>query len=115
MLAAGLTTAGRTAGIPMEIQKYNGSIIFDDVNLPDHIWKYVRTNKVMFQSSSIVAVNTSATNCYKRGVCVVQTPIIICTNDGLLGNFVSAPYREWIESNCVWLDLHEPLTLVSDP
>lgn len=89
----------------------HGCIIFDDINLPDHIWKYVRTNKVMFQSSSIVAVNTSATNCYKRDVCVVQTPIIICTNDGLLDNFVSAQYREWIQSNSVWLDVDEPMPL----
>jgi len=84
-------------------------IIFDDVNLPDHIWKYVRTNKVLFQSSSTVAVNTSATNCYKLDVCVVQKPIIICTNDGLLDNFVSAPYREWIQSNSVWLTIESPI------
>jgi len=87
----------------------NGCIIFDDVNLPDHIWKYVRQNKVMFQSSSIVAVNTSATNCYKRDVCVVQKPIIICTNDALLEPFVSAPYREWIQANSVWIDVTEPI------
>jgi hypothetical protein len=87
----------------------NGSVIFDDINLPDHIWKYVRQNKVLFQASSIVAVNTSATNCYKRDVCVVQKPIIICTNDGLLDNFVSAPYREWIEANSVWVDVAVPI------
>jgi len=92
--------------------KTHKCIIFDDINLPDHIWKYVRQNKVMFQSSSVVAVNTSSTNCYKRDVCVVQTPIIICTNDGLLEPFVSAPYREWIESNSVWLDIDEPMPLV---
>ena len=87
----------------------NGCIIFDDINQPDHIWKYLRTNKVLFQSSPIVAVNTSATNCYKRDVCVVQKPIIICTNDGLLDNFVSAPYREWIEANSVWVDVNEQI------
>lgn len=87
----------------------NGCVIFDDINQPDHIWKYVRMNKVLFQSSSIVSVNTSATNCYKRDVCVVQKPIIICTNDGLLENFVSAPYREWIEANCVWVDVTDPI------
>lgn len=87
----------------------HGCIIFDDVNLPDHIWKFVRQNKVLFQSSSIVSVNTSATNCYKRDVCVVQKPIIICTNDGLLEPFVSAPYREWIEANSVWVDVTEPI------
>lgn len=87
----------------------HGCIIFDDINLPDHIWKYVRTNRVMFQMSSIVSVNTSATNCYAKNVCVVQKPIIICTNDGLLDNFVSAQYREWIEANSVWLDVSEPI------
>lgn len=88
---------------------FHGCIIFDDINQPDHIWKYVRQNKVLFQSSSIVAVNTSATNCYKRDVCVVQKPIIICTNDGLLEPFVSGPYREWIEANSVWVDISEPI------
>ena len=87
----------------------HGCIIFDDINLPDHIWKYVRTNKVMFQSSSIVLVNTSATSCYKRDGCVVQKPIIICTNDGLLDNFVSAPYGEWIEANSVLVDVDQPI------
>lgn len=87
----------------------NGCVIFDDINQPDHIWKFVRMNKVLFQSSSIVSVNTSATNCYKRDVCVVQKPIIICTNDGLLDNFVSAPYREWIEANSVWVDVLNPI------
>lgn len=91
--------------------KNHGCVIFDDINLPDHIWKYVRQNKVIFQSSSVVAVNTSSTNCYKRDVCVVETPIIICTNDGLLESFVSAPYREWIESNSVWIDVDEPMPL----
>jgi len=93
---------------------HNGCIIFDDINLPDHIWKFVRQNKVLFQSSSIVSVNTSATNCYKRDVCVVQKPIIICTNDGLLEPFVSAPYREWIEANSVWVDVEEPIPLESN-
>jgi hypothetical protein len=87
----------------------NGSIIFDDINQPDHIWKYVRMNKMLFQSSSIVAVNTSATNMYKRDVCVVQKPIIICTNDGLLDHLVSGPYKEWIQSNSVWLDVDQPI------
>ena len=63
----------------------------------------------MFQSSSIVLVNTSATSCYKRDGCVVQKPIIICTNDGLLDNFVSAPYGEWIEANSVWVDVDQPI------
>ena len=87
----------------------NDGIIFDDCNLPDHIWKFVRQNKVLFQASGTVAVNTSATNCYKKDICVVQKPIIICTNDALLEPFVSAPYREWISSNCVWVDVPEVL------
>jgi len=93
----------------------NGCIIFDDINLPDHIWKYVRQNRVLFQSSSIVSVNTSATNCYKRDVCAVQKPIIICTNDGLLEPFVSAPYREWIEANSVWVNVSEPIAIEDHP
>lgn len=87
----------------------NGCVIFDDINLPDHIWKYVRTNKVLFQASEYVSVNTSATNCYKRDVCMVQKPIIICTNDALLEKYVSQPYEEWIKSNCVWINLSQPL------
>lgn len=87
----------------------HGAIIFDDVSQPDHIWKYVRTNKVLFQASSVVAVNTSATNCYKLDICVVQKPIIICTNEGLLENYVSPEYKEWIESNSVWIGIHEPI------
>ena len=70
-------------------------------------------NKVLFQASSTVAVNTSATNCYKRDVCVVQKPIIICTNDSLVDHklFVanSAEYRAWIEANSVWVDVKEPI------
>ena len=93
----------------------NGCIIFDDINQPDHIWKYLRTNRVLFQSSSIVAVNTSATNCYKRDVCVVQKPIIICTNDGLFEPFVSAQYRKWIEANSEWVDISEPVLSVVRP
>jgi hypothetical protein len=92
----------------------HNAIIFDDVSQPDHIWKYVRLNKILFQASSKVAVNTSATNCYKRDVCVVQRPIIICTNDGLLDPFVSGPYREWIEQNCVWLDITEPIPFLGE-
>lgn len=93
--------------------KHHDCIVFDDVNLPDHIWRYVRQNKVLFQASSVVAVNTSATNCYKRDVCVVETPIIICTNEGLLEEKVSAQYQEWIKKNCVWIDVEEPFPLVS--
>lgn len=93
--------------------KNHGCIIFDDINQcggsVEHIWKYVRTNKVLFQSSSVVAVNTSATNCYKRDVCVVQKPIIICTNDGLLDKYVSAEYQEWIKQNCVWIKVDKPM------
>ena len=87
----------------------NDAIIFDDVNLPDHIWKFVRQNKVLFQASGVVAVNTSATNCFKRNICVVQKPIVICTNDGLIESLVSKEYREWIESNSVWLNVDRPI------
>lgn len=93
--------------------KHHDCIIFDDINLPDHIWKYVRQNKVLFQASSIVAVNTSSTNCYKRDVCVVETPIIICTNDEAKEPFVSSSAKEWIDSNCVWIQVEQPMPLVA--
>ena len=54
------------------------------------------------------------TNCFKRDICVVQKPIIICTNDGLLDSFVSGPYREWIQSNCVWYEVTEPIPFFKD-
>lgn len=95
---------------------HNGCVIYDDVRQPNHIWQYVIQNKVLFQASSVVAVNTSATNCYKRDVCVVQKPQIICTNDGLLEPFVKATDREWILANSVWLDVTEPIPfLISSP
>lgn len=84
-------------------------VIFDDINLPDHIWKYVRQNKVLFQASSTVAVNTSATNCYKRDICIVQRPIIICSNDGLVEKYVTDTYKEWILSNCHWQEVTKPV------
>lgn len=93
----------------------NGSVIFDDIQgQPEHIWKLVQHNKILFQSSSTVAVNTSATNCYKRDICVVQKPIIICTNDNLLEKFISAPFREWIYANCVWVDVTEPIPFLEN-
>lgn len=97
--------------------KDHGCVIFDDINQcggsVEHIWKYVRTNKVLFQSSSVVPVNTSATNCYKRDVCLVQKPIIICTNDGLLDKYVTAEYQEWIKSNCCWIKVEKPIPFLS--
>lgn len=93
----------------------NDCIIFDDINLPDHIWKYVRQNKVLFQASSTVAVNTSATNCYKRDICIVQRPIIICSNDGLIEKYVTETYKEWILANCLWVEVTKPIRFMSEP
>lgn len=92
------------------------AIIFDDVNIPDHIWKFVRLNKVFMQAGvcKTMAVNTSATNCYKRDICVVGKPILILTNDNLLDPFVSAEYRAWIEANSVWVDVSEPIPFLDE-
>ena len=93
----------------------NDAIIFDDVNIPDHIWRFVKINKVLMQAQQDpVPVNVSATNCFKRDICVCQKPIVICTNDNLLDPFVSAEYRLWIEANCVWLDVEEPIAYFDD-
>jgi len=72
------------------------------------IWPYVHDNKMLFQASGIVSVNSSNTNCFKRDICVCQVPIVICTNDGLLEPFCTAPFREWVDSNCVWIDVDDP-------
>jgi len=93
----------------------NGGVIYDDIRQPNHIWQFVIQNKVLFQASCVVAVNTSATNCYKRDVCVVQKPQIMCTNDHLLEPFVKATDREWIEANSVWVDVSEPLPFLTLP
>lgn len=85
------------------------AIIFDDVRHPKMVWAFVHDNKVLFQASGIVSVNNSATNCFKRDICVAGKPIIICTNDGLLDPFVNAPFRQWIETNSVWVDVDDPI------
>jgi len=92
----------------------NDAIVFDDVRHPKMIWAYVHDNKVLFQASGVVSVNNSATNCYKRDICVVQKPIVICTNDGLLDPFVNAPFRQWIEANSVWIDVDAPIPYFDD-
>jgi len=83
-------------------------IIFDDIRCPKMVWPYVQDNKMLFQASGIVSVNISNTNCFKRDICVCQVPIVICTNDGLLEPFCTAPFREWVDSNCVWIDVDDP-------
>jgi len=85
----------------------NDCVIFDDINEPCHIWKFVRLNKVLFQSSSMVSVQTSNTNMYKLDICVVQTPMIICTNDKDLVEHES--HVEWIKSNSVWVSVVKPI------
>jgi len=87
------------------------AIIFDDVNLPDHIWQFVKKNKVFMQAGvcKTMAINTSATNCYKRDICVVGKSIVICTNDDLLEPFVNAEFREWVEANSVWINITEKI------
>lgn len=92
----------------------NGSIIFDDCNNPDHIWKFVKQNKMMFQASGVVPVNTSATNCYKRDICVAQKPIIVCTNDQLCDKYCTEEYRQWIVANCVWVNVVLPFRYEGD-
>merc|ERR1711924_567060 len=73
-------------------------------------------NKVFMQAGvcKTMAINTSSTNCYKRDICVVGKPIVICTNDGLLEPFVSAEYRKWIEANCVWVDIEDPIPFLDE-
>lgn len=93
---------------------HHDCIIFDDINEPIHIWQYVKKNKVMFQASETVAVNTSATNCYKVDICVVGKPIIICTNDGILDKYCSAEFQEWLKINSVWIKVVKPFALIED-
>jgi hypothetical protein len=90
----------------------NDAIIFDDVSQPDHIWKFVRQNKVLFQASGVVSVNTSATNCFKRDICVAQKPIVICTNDKDLNEHES--HVDWIKENCVWISVTKKFVLLND-
>jgi hypothetical protein len=87
----------------------NDAIIFDDVSKPDHIWQYVKKNKVLFQSSGIVSVNNSSTNCYKRDICVCQIPIVICTNENVKEPCVSAEDIAWIGANSVWITVSSPI------
>lgn len=90
----------------------NGSIIFDDVSQPMHIWEYVKKNKILFTSSSFCAVNISSTNCYKMDVCVVQKPIIVCTNDSLTS--LHEQYIDWIKQNSVWITVNKAFRTIEE-
>lgn len=73
-------------------------IIFDDVK---SVYKYISDNRKLFQASSDVMTQTSATNVYALSVDVTAKPIIVTSNE--------PPGSEWIMANAVIHNVKGPL------
>jgi len=75
----------------------HSTIIFDDCSAID---EYILHHKMLFQASEVTTVNTSRTNCFALEVDTVCKKIIVCSN--------TISMHEWIEANCIYLDIVEP-------
>jgi len=73
------------------------AVIFDDI--PD-IYELIKTNHTMFQSSGVVTVNTSKTNCYSQKVDLTAMPIVV------VSNFYD--HDIWLKANSAHLEISEP-------
>lgn len=76
----------------------HGSIIFDDIC---GIENFIIENKLLFQSSDVVTVQSSRTNCFSLPVDVAAKPIVVLSN--------TIPQHPWIIPNCVHFHASEPL------